>query len=88
MNKKEYKKAIFLFLLFLLVLASIFSIVKFTQSTYDNACKEIGFKEQGEYGSISTCKDYEGNLHYVEFTEYGFFGVKAKEISVGGVFIK
>jgi len=61
------------------------------KNEYKFSCEEAGFLEfEYEFGT-DTCRDFDGNLHFVdikcdhEFIVYK--NCKAKEISIGGVFI-
>jgi hypothetical protein len=48
----------------------------------DIACKNIGFDKRGQViNNVQTCKDYLGNLHYVEF--YGNMHKQARQINIG-----
>jgi hypothetical protein len=73
-------------LIFLLVIIHSF----FLHHSENLACKSIGFDKETYNSDLSYCKDINGNLHYVEFYNCGFFGnhCQVRKITVGEVEVK
>lgn len=70
----------------LLLIIGVISLAIYTEYRYDEACREIGFKDY-KVRELRYCEDTDGNLHFVKMDCLfpPFTKCNVKTISVGNV---
>ena len=87
MDKKDFSGIIIVLVVLYLIMIIPIIFGSMVATAQDKACQELGYKEFVYYRiGPDFCKDYEGNLHYVEWG-YNKFPkeIWLKEFSVGDV---
>jgi len=80
------KTTVSLGIIIIIVILGTGILIFLNQEEMDNSCKELGFKEFSKWNNQEVCKDYNGNLHFVDYNGKCFvMKCKLKEISIGDV---